>query len=174
MAVTTLFMVIFVRRGIKINKTGGNPVLYIDKKVFAQKMTIFSVCFFLQFLNFWTPHSPQKAQNLFLLLSLSSLGKTGSKWYVTCHVNSKYLQIYSVWKDFVQIWLRATHFRGFYKSSQWILCLKSALRRDRTELSNVINPIGIHFSWSKLHRNKHLWEILPSYQRGSNPHPGDR
>ena len=118
MAVRTLFiMVVFVRRGIIINKIGENPVLYIDKKHFfdqnSDKMKNFR-CFFG--CNIWTfgPLTrPRRPQTDLFLLSLSSLGKTGSKWYVTCHVNSKYLQIYSVWKDFVQIWLRATHFRGF-------------------------------------------------------------
>ena len=36
-------------------------------------------------------------QTFFFLLSLSFSGKTRSEWYVTCHVHSKYLHIYSVW-----------------------------------------------------------------------------
>ena len=36
-------------------------------------------------------------QTFLFLLSLSFSGKTRSEWYVTCHVHSKYLHIYSVW-----------------------------------------------------------------------------
>ena len=36
-------------------------------------------------------------QTFLFLLSLSFSGKTRSEWYVTCHIRSKYLHIYSVW-----------------------------------------------------------------------------
>ena len=84
MAVTTLFMVIFVRRGIKINKTGGNPVLYIAKKVFDQKMTIFSGFFVVAIFKLLDPSLAPEGPKLIFVAFIIFVGKNWIK--MICHM----------------------------------------------------------------------------------------
>ena len=83
-----LFMVILALKSIIINEKSRNTFLYIEKKTFfdqnSEKNEKKNVRFGGQFLNFLTPHSAQRAPNLYFLLSLSLSGKKLIK--MICHM----------------------------------------------------------------------------------------
>ncbi len=104
LSVTTLFIVVFALRGIIINEKSRNTFLYIEKKTFfdqnseknEKKMCVLGGNFW----TFWPLTRPRGPQTYIFCFHYLCQEKNWSKWYATCHFNSKYLHIYSVWTDF--------------------------------------------------------------------------